>query len=105
MNEIIYLNGRGPPEYEPHVYTGDQSYDKILTDGNFGMGLKKRGPEDNVLLFFILSEDDGHLFETRMPAPCWSTFWLPHLMRFHQQCEEWLVRNCDRSTFGEYSLK
>ena len=88
MNEIVNLNEQN--EY-PCVYTGDKEYELILTDGSFAIGLSSL--DDGHIVFHILSEDDGNIFESKNGTACWSCWWLPKFGFFIKDCHIWMKQN------------
>ena len=91
MNEVIYI-GNNPEIFqeEPHTYNGTREYDLILTDGNFAVGLTRRGPKDKHVIYHILTEDDGSIFETKNPTNSWSSWWLNRHCTFLSKVEEYM---------------
>jgi len=56
-----------------------------------GVGLQKRGPQDDHVTVFILVEDDGSWF---ISGNGFSSFWLPELIPLLQEANTWMKRNC-----------
>lgn len=88
MNNIVCLRFLE----ESPVYTGEKTYEEILTDGVFAIGLTKRG-SSNEIIFHILAEDDGHIFETKNDTNCWHSFWLMSLIKFLETCFRYMENN------------
>lgn len=68
-----------------------------------GVGLQKRGPDDNHVCFIILTEDDGYWFVTKWPEQGTSSYWLPELIDCLEQAKDWLHRNAEKD--GPWGLQ
>lgn len=60
----------------------------------FGVGLKRRGPLDNHVMFVILVEDDGYWNVSRNSSG--SSYWMPELIECFNAAKHWMETNCDR---------
>lgn len=66
-----------------------------------GVGLSKRGPNDNHVIFTILSEDDGNWFTSEHGR---STYWLKDLQDVLAETQAWLKSHTTETPWG-FELK
>ena len=70
-----------------------------------GVALLPRGSEDDHICFIILSEDDGHWFQSHSG---WSSYWLEDVRKQMERAEAWCKVNAEPDIHrngGQYGYK
>ena len=77
---------------ESKGYRPEDLFEEIFLGSCYGVGLSRRGPDDNHVCFTILCEDDNTWF-IKDAGNAGSSFWLPDLMRALRAAQKWLKEN------------
>jgi hypothetical protein len=74
----------GSFEYTLHL-------EKVFLGACFGVGLCRRGPNDNHIVVKFLCEDDGNW---GISTSGFSSSWLPEIAQLVGEAHEWVAKNC-----------
>jgi hypothetical protein len=67
------------------------TYEKTILGRSIGLGLRKRGADDNHVVIDVLIEDDGNWFAN---ASGFSSFYMDELYKVYNETRAWLNQNC-----------
>ena len=83
----------------------DQYFEQTFLGELIGIGLFKRGENDNHVCFQILVEDDGAWYPFNMGRSHGvASGWLPELLNQLKYAEQWMEENCKKEGKG-YSFR
>jgi hypothetical protein len=100
MNKIVSLN---LIDNELPRYIGNSRYDLIITKGIFAVGINRRSLDDPHIVFYLLGEDDGCIFETTH-TQCYSSHWLELYAFFLLEVNYYLNNNYKKDKLGGYEF-